>query len=112
MTAFLVFTETQPLVVVASRAAVTEGRLVEGLTRKGIGKFMAHEVPLENLRSEYGVAFELIEADILGGKDIRVLDSNGGHVFAKIQFANLGQRIEREFPAVSSEAGPACGACQ
>jgi len=99
MTAFLVFTETQPLLVMASRAAVSEGRLVEDLTRKGIGKFMAHEVPLEKLRREYGVAFELIEADILDGKDIRVLDSNGGHVFAKIDFADLGQRIDREFPA-------------
>ncbi len=99
MTAFLVFTETQPLLVMASQAAVSEGRLVEGLTRKGIGKFMAHEVPLEKLRREYGVAFEFIEADILDGKDIRVLDSNGGHVFAKIHFADLGQRIDREFPA-------------
>ena len=102
MTAFLVFTENQPLLVMTSRAAVSEGRLVEGLTRKGIGKFMAHEVPLEHLRGEYGVAFELIEADIRDGKDIRVLDSNGGHVFAKVRFADLGRRIERDFPADSS----------
>ena len=34
MTAFLVFTENQPLLVMTSRAAVSEGRRVEGLTGK------------------------------------------------------------------------------
>jgi hypothetical protein len=105
MTAFLVFTETEPLLVMASRSAVTNGRLAGGLARKGIDRFIAHEVPLENLRSKYGIPFEIIEADIRDGQDIRVLDSKGSHVFSKIRFSDLGRTIQYYPPSNASAAG-------
>ena len=89
MKAFLVFTESEPLIVAAPKEAVTEGRLVESLSRVGIDRFIAHEIAVEGLREAYGVAFEVIETEIKNGKDVQVLDSNGNHVFARVRFADL-----------------------
>jgi hypothetical protein len=93
MTAFVVFTESEPLLVVAPRGAAVEGRLAGALNSRGIEKYLAHEVPLDRLREEYGRSFEVIEADIRDGADLRVLDSKGSHVFAKVRFADLGPGI-------------------
>ena len=108
MTALLVFTESQPLLVMVSRAAVSDGRLDEDLRNRGIKKFIAHEVPLEYLRYQYGVAFELIEADIRSGEDIRVLDSRGSHIFSKVRFADLGHGMQCDLPRGSTIAEQHC----
>lgn len=96
MTALLVFTETQPLLLMASRAVVSDDRLAEGLKDRGIDKFMAYEVPIDHLRREYGLAFERIEADLKNGEEMRVLDFKGSHVFAKVDFAELGPVFARD----------------
>jgi hypothetical protein len=98
MTAFLVFTESEPLIVMTSRAAAADGRFETGLTRRGHGKFIAHELPLDQLRSRYGVPFEVIEAEVAGGKDLRILDSDGRHVFDSISFADLGACVRHDSP--------------
>jgi hypothetical protein len=96
MTAFLVFSETEPMIVMASRAAVSDGRLVDGLKTKGVGKFIAREIPLERLRERYGVPFEVIEADLRRGNDLRVLDYDGRHVFENICLTELGSSLYYE----------------
>ncbi len=93
MTAFLVFTAGEPLIVALPKEAVSDGRLVESLSRKGIDKFIAHEIDVDQLRDAYGVPFEIVEADINNGRDLRVLDSKGSHAFANVRFADLGKRI-------------------
>jgi len=96
MTAFLVFTEGEPMIVATAEEAVLDGRLVESLSRKGIDKFIAHEIAVDRLRKAYGVPFEVIEADIISGRDLRVLDSKGSHAFANVEFADLGRCIRYE----------------
>jgi hypothetical protein len=96
MTAFLVFTDGEPLIVALSRKAASDGRLAESLSRKGIAKFIAHEIDVDRLRNAYGVPFEVIEADIISGRDLRVLDSKGPHAFEKVRFAELGRCIRYE----------------
>ena len=93
MTAFLVFTEGEPLIVATAEEAASDGRLVEYLSRKGIDKFIAHEIDVDQLREAYGVPFEIVEADIANGRDLRVLDSKGSHAFANVRFADLGKSI-------------------
>jgi len=94
MNAFLVFTEGEPLIVATAKESVSDGRLAESLSRKGIDKFIAHEIDVERLRKTYGVPFEVVEADIVGGSDFRVLDSNGSHAFERVRFADLGKVIQ------------------
>ena len=96
MTAFLVFTEYEPLIVAIAEEAEAGGRLADSLSRKGIDKFIAHEIDVDRLREAYGVPFEVIEADIISGRDLRVLDSKGSRAFAKVQFADLGKCIRHE----------------
>jgi hypothetical protein len=96
MTGYLVFTEWEPLIVVASKSMVREGRLANELRDRGIDKFIAHEVPVERLRENYGVPFEVIETDLRDGKRIRFLDSNGSHVFDTVRFTELGRTIFHE----------------
>jgi predicted 3-demethylubiquinone-9 3-methyltransferase (glyoxalase superfamily) len=90
MRAFLVLTEAEPRIVATPREAVTDGRLAENLSRTGIDRFIAHEIPVGWLRDMYGVPFEVIEAEVMNGEDLRVLDSNGCDVLAHVQFADLG----------------------
>jgi len=91
MTAFLVFTEGEPMIVVTAEEAVLDGRLVEYLSQKGMDKFIAHEIDVDRLRKAYGVPFEVVEADIINVRNLRVLDSKGSHAFANVQFADLGK---------------------
>ena len=90
MRTFLIVTEAEPLIIAAPKEAVTDGRLVESLSRVGIDRFIAHEIAVDGLREVYGVPFEVIETEIKNGKDAQVLDSNGNHVFARVRFADLG----------------------
>jgi hypothetical protein len=94
MTAFLVFTDFEPLLVMAPRTAAVDGRLVRGLGEKGIQRFIAHEIPLDDLKVRYGVPFEVVESDVRRGGDVRVLDSKGSHVLANVRLADLGPPIE------------------
>lgn len=96
MRAFLVFAEAAPVLVMTSRAAVADGRLVQGLTTRGIDKFIAYEVPLDELRRKYGVPFEVVESDVRNGKDLAVLDSKGSHVFANVRFTDLGESFQHD----------------
>jgi hypothetical protein len=96
MTAFLVLTEWEPFIVMASRAAISDGRFVESLTERGFDRFIAHEVGLDRLRKRYGVPFEVIEDDVKHGKEVRVLDAIGSRVFESIQLADLGACIQHD----------------
>jgi hypothetical protein len=96
MKAFLVFGEGEPVLIMSSRAAADDGRLVGGLTDRGFSKFIAYEVPLDRLRERYGVPFEVIEHDVRHGKEVRVLDYKGSHVLNNVRFAELGSCICHE----------------
>jgi len=90
MTAYLVFTEFEPMLVMAAEAAVEDGRFNDRLAAMGYDCFIAHEVPVDRLREAYGLSLEVLEADIRGGKPVRILDSNGRHVFEAVPFSELG----------------------
>jgi hypothetical protein len=90
MTAFVVFTEGEPLIVATSKEVVANDLLPEHLSRVGVDRFIAHEIAVDRLREIYGVPFEVIETDVKNGKRLRVLDSNGTHALAKVDFADLG----------------------
>jgi hypothetical protein len=96
MRAYLVLAENGPLLVMTSRSCITEEALLESLRHKGIDKFIAYEVPVEQMHEFYGVPFEVIAADLERGKDLRVLDFDGLHIFDCLSFDELGQEIHYE----------------
>lgn len=94
MRAYLVFTGTGPILILTTFAHVTDERLVEKLKHKGIEKFIAYEVAVERTKELYGVPFEVVAGDLTGREDVRVLDFNGHHIFAKFRLGELGEPIK------------------
>ena len=96
MRSYLVLTENGPLLVMTSRSRITEEALLESLHRKGIDKFIAYEVPVDRVHEFYGLPFEIIAADLDQGKEMRVLDFDGRHIFDCLSLSELGQEIHFE----------------
>jgi hypothetical protein len=96
MRSYLVLTEKSPLLLLTSKTSITEGILLDSLHGKGIDKFIAYEVPVEKVQEFYGVPFEIIAADLESGKDLRVVDFDGPHIFNCLSFSDLGQQIHHE----------------
>ena len=93
MRAYIVFSGTGPILILTTYPELTDDRLVEKLSHKGIVKFIAYEVPVERVRSIYGVPYEVIAEDLVHSEDLRVLDFNGHHIFSRFTFGELGEPI-------------------
>ncbi len=93
MRSYILFSGTGPILMLTTYPELANERLLEKLRHKGIVKFIAYEVPLERVRSTYGVPFEVIAADLERTEDIRVLDFNGHHIFSRFSFSELGDPI-------------------
>jgi hypothetical protein len=96
MRSYLVLTESGPLLVMTAHSCITEEGLLESLRHKGIDKFIAYEVPVDRLHDYYGLPFEVIAADIERGKELRVLDFDGPHIFECVQLSELGRAVHYE----------------
>jgi hypothetical protein len=93
MRAYIVFSGTGPILVLTTYPELTDQRLVDKLTHKGMVKFIAYEVPLDRVRSVYGVPYEVIADDLEHTEDLRVLDFNGHHIFNRFSFDELSAPI-------------------
>jgi len=96
MRAYLVFTPTGLILLLTSCSCITEDSLLVALERMGIDKFIAYEVPVDLVHRSYGVPFEVVASDIERGKEMRVLDFNGTHIFDTFKLSDLGQPVAYE----------------
>lgn len=94
MRAYIVFSGTGPILVLTTYPSLTDSRLVEKLAHKGISKFIAYEVPVDRVRTIYGVPYEVIANDLEKTEDLRILDFNGHHIFSRFSFAEFGEPIK------------------
>jgi hypothetical protein len=94
MRSYIVFSGTGPILILTTYPSLTDDRLVEKLRHKGIAKFIAYEVPIEEVRRIYGVPFDVIAADLEQNEDVRVLDFNGHHIFSSFSVSQLGEPIK------------------
>ena len=93
MKAYIIFSGTGPILILTTYSELENPLLVEKLKHKGIVKFIAYEVPLDRVRSIYGVPYEVIADDLEHTEDLRVLDFNGHHIFSRFSFSELGESI-------------------
>jgi len=96
MRSYLVLTENGPLLVLTSMECITEEIFLDSLHSKGIDKFIAYEVPVDKVHEFYGVPFEIISADLEKGKDLRVVDFDGPHIFNCLSLSDLGRQVHYE----------------
>ena len=94
MRAYILFCGTGPILILSTFSELTDEQLLEKLSHKGVVKFIAYEVPIERVRSIYGVPYEVIAADLEHSEDLRVLDFNGHHIFNRFSFAEIGEPIK------------------
>ena len=86
MKAGIIFTGSGPLLILTTYESLTDPKLVEKLTNKGILKFIACEVPLDPVKVKYGTHFSVVMGDLKQTDDLRVLDYNGHHVSNSFSF--------------------------
>jgi hypothetical protein len=94
MRAYIIFSGTGPILILTTHASLTDDSLVNKLRHKGIVKFIAYEVPIDEVQRIYGVPFDVIASDLEQAEDVRVLDFNGHHIFSSFSFQQLGDPIK------------------
>ena len=100
MRAYVVFSSTEPVLVV-SRQPIRSRPVLDELRRIGCLKFIAREVPIEQVRCLYGRQYDIIEEAIARGCPLRVLDYNGRRIFRWLPFSDFGPAYQKEMPPVA-----------
>ncbi|OAF05536.1 cytosolic protein [Bradyrhizobium centrolobii] len=90
MKSLLLLTSSGPLLILTSHESLHDQKLLEVLRHKGIGKFVAFEVPLALARTRYGGHFQAVESNLRETDDLRVLDFDGQRIFQLFRFDELG----------------------
>ncbi|WJR81020.1 hypothetical protein [Bradyrhizobium sp. NP1] len=98
MKSHLLLTASGPLLILTSHESLHDPNLLQKLKHKGIGKFVAFEVPVSLARERYGGHFQAVESDLHETDDLRVLDFNGQRIFQLFRFDELGAPILQEQP--------------
>ena len=94
MRAYLIFTGSGPILVLATYPELTDERLVNKLRYKGIDKFIAYEVDLDAVKARYEHSFDNVSKDLETEQDMRVLDFNGHQIMANFSLKALGDPIK------------------
>lgn len=94
MRSYLIFTGTGPILVLSTYPKLTDDRLLEKLRYKGIDRFIAYQVDLDEVESVYPQSFEQASGDLEDREDIRVLDFNGHQIMANFSVDSLGDPIK------------------
>lgn len=81
MKAVIVFTGTGPILILSSYPSIDDPNFVNKLKSKGLKKFIAFEVPLDQCKDLYGYNYVDIIEDLQKTNDMRVLDFDGHHIF-------------------------------
>lgn len=104
MRAGVIFTGTGPILILTSHDSLTDAALVARLAAKGIGKFIAHEVPIDEVRRGYGPTFSRVMTDLRQDDGLRILDIDGTHIFGHLHLRDLGPTLVVEPEPASSRA--------
>ncbi len=91
MKALMLITGSGPMVVLSSHQSPDDDVFLGKLKAKGIDKFMAYELPLDEVQAKYGGHFQTVVNDLHETDDLRVLDVNGQRVFGLFQLNGLGE---------------------
>ena len=98
----MLFTGSGPIVIITSHDSVTAPALLRKLEAKGIGRFMAYEIPLELAKARYGGHFTTVVNDLHESDDLRVLDYNGERAFALFRLDELKNPVLYEPEAAAA----------
>lgn len=96
MKTLMLLTGSGPVVILTSHASVEDRGLLERLQGKGIGKFLAFEIPVELAQERYGGHFQSVQQNLHETDDLRILDYNGHRAFQLFRFDEIGKPVFHE----------------
>ncbi len=70
--------------------------LIQKYRTKGIDKFIAYEVPVEEARKRYGKHYDIVVQDLHETDDLRILDYDGTRAFKMFSFDEMGKPFFHE----------------
>ncbi|MDE2006364.1 MAG: hypothetical protein KGI51_07350 [Rhodospirillales bacterium] len=96
MKSVLLLAASGPLVILTSFPSALHPTLLAKLAGKGIRKFIAFDLPLDQVRWRYGGHFTAVMEDLAETDDLRVLDFDGHHIYDLFRFSELGPPVFHE----------------
>ena len=81
MQAGIIFTGTGPILILTTYESLEDRKFIEKLAAKGIKKFIAYDIPLDQVKKKYGQHFDAVMGDVKQTDDLRVLDFDGHRIF-------------------------------
>ncbi|CAK0748467.1 Cytosolic protein [Azospirillaceae bacterium] len=90
MNVFYLVTGSGSMLVMTSYPSLSNPGLLKKLTHKGLTKFFAYTITIEQAREWYGDHFEVVAQDLRSVEDLRVIDYNGYRVFERLDFDKVG----------------------
>ena len=90
MKAGIIFSGTGPILILTTYESFEDRKFIKKLAAKGIKKFIAYEVPVEQVKAQYGLHFDLVMTDVKQTDDLRVMDFDGHRVFYNFSLHELG----------------------
>ena len=91
MKAFLVFAVGGPVLIISKFGKDQRTRLVDKV--KHYGKFIAFEVPMEMLQTNYSAHLEHVQKEPNYSDEFTVVDSDADEIFTNIEFIGLRDPI-------------------
>ena len=81
MKAAIIITGTGPILVMDTYPSINSPNFVNKLKGKGISKFIAFEVPIDQCQHIYGAKYHNTSEDLKEAEGMEVLDVDGLHIF-------------------------------
>jgi len=91
MKALLLITGSGPMLVLSNHESLEDEVFLGKLKAKGVDKFMAYELPEEEVAKRYGGHFHTVLHDLHETDDLRVMDVNGHRIFSHFRLDDLGE---------------------
>lgn len=96
MKAYLLFTDTGPIVILTSCDSIRDPELISRLEAKGVKKFVAHELPLDLVKERYEAHFDIVKNNLEETDELRILEYEGERAFKMFSFDEMGPPLYHE----------------
>jgi len=96
MKAGMIISGSGALIYLTSHEKFMDDNIIKKFESKGIDKFIAYELPVDEAKKRYGGHFDIVVQDLRETDDLRVLDYEGCRAFKMFSFTEMGKPVYHE----------------